>query len=152
MTIITNPAELLEFLDYDTNSPEAAENVVKLCEAIYDYAQQPCEELLNGMHEETRDCVFSIVSKLGSKITLEFDPRESPGCIKFYKLMLSPAGGLDKDTADPYTWDLWDDETDYSDPHVEVDTTPPDPDSHLFALGKLGYLELQPDVVEAFRI
>ena len=64
--------------------------------------------------------------------------------------MMSPAGGFNESSMNPVSWDLWDDETDYSDPHVEVDTTPPEPGDDSFALGKLGVLEFWPDVVDAF--
>ena len=65
--------------------------------------------------------------------------------------MLPPAGGFDENTRDPGSWEIWDDETDYSDPRVEVDTTPPEPGDDSFALGKLGVLVFQPDVVDAFQ-
>ena len=150
MTKITTPDELFEFLDFDTTKPGAAGLASELCRAIYDCSLLSPDEIgEEGPDELDRLCL--LVDKICPKISLGFHLCETPGSIRFYKLMLSPAGGFNENTILPDSWEIWDDETDYSDPRVEVDTTPPEPDDCELPLGKLGVLVFQPDVVDAFQ-
>lgn len=150
MTEINTPAELFEFLDFDTTKPDASGLARDLCRAFCDCSKLSLDELDEGWADEM-DRVCLLVEKICPKVTLVFNAYGEPGYVRFYKLMMSPAGGFNESSMNPVSWDLWDDETDYSDPHVEVDTTPPEPDDCELALGKLAVLEFWPNVVDAFQ-
>lgn len=151
--IIKNPQQLFEFLAFEDTRTYDFVAAGELARLLLDWnALKPDRGGGESYEMNKADEIVQCHSKfIGRRVLTVWDGLTKYGKVEFYVCMLSPRRGFNAENIDPSTWEIWDDETDYNDPHLGIDETPPEPDDCDFALGKRGVLVFTPDVVEAFE-
>ena len=150
---ITTPSQLFEFLRFDTNRTYDFLARGELVRLLLDWnALEPdrrggeCYEM-----DKAENLIHTHCELCGIQTINVWDGLNDIGKIEFFVVLFPPPGGFNADNTDPSEWDIWDDETDYNNPHAEVDTTSPDDSNYNKALGKKGVLIFTPGVVAAFQ-
>lgn len=151
--IITTPQQLFDFLEFsDTSNYEflAKGELVRL---LLDWQAKDAGarcELSYEMHmvEET---IRIVAEKKKRQYCEVWSGSQTPPSLEIYRVLLPPRGGFNETNSSPETWVIWDDETDYDDPKINVDTTPPEPDDDTLALVKHGLIIFNPHTVANFK-